>query len=187
MSIDVYALNGHLFGKDPIPRGAVRTTIKTDYVVTTHRTSRQLAHRPIYAVSADVKNRRGDGSRFQIGARFACGSSSESVQPITDVSAIRVCTNCERRSPSGPDEWVVYGYFDADDRPLYVGQTINLEQRHRTHRSSKASAAWFGAVVDLRLLERLSERREALAAEQRWIHELDPPFNVQRNRGGQFA
>lgn len=182
MSISVYALNGHLFGTDPVPQGAVRATIKTDYVVTTHRTARQLAHRPVYAVAADVTLRRGDGSRFQIGARFACGTSSESVEPIADVSAVRVCSSCERRAPSGPDEWVVYGYFDAADRPLYVGQTINLERRHRTHRSAKTSASWFPRVADLRVLDRLRSRREALDVEQRWIRQLDPPFNIQRNR-----
>lgn len=185
MSITVYDLNGHLHLRHPRPAGVMLATIKTPFVAATHKTARTLLHRPEYAVTADVQNRRGTGSRIRLAARFLCGSGSESVIPVASaLDDANLCAKCERRSADAVDAWTVYGYFAADGEALYVGQTIDLASRHRSHSTDRRSGSWFGDYHELRVLGVYDSRRLALAAEREQIITLLPRFNIQHNVRG---
>jgi len=71
----------------------------------------------------------------------------------------------------------VYAAFDAEGRPLYVGQTGNLPQRMAAHRSQKI---WEhrAAVV---FITPAATRREACVLEAERIADLRPQFNFQHN------
>jgi predicted GIY-YIG superfamily endonuclease len=182
MSVSVYDLNHHLSGRREVP-GVARATIKTEFVSPAHRTAHRVAHRPALAVVADVRCRRGGGSRVQLAASFICGSSSENVTPVIDANAgdFRLCRKCERLSSRNPERWTIYLYEDAEGQPLYVGQTVDLEMRHRQHATDPISRGWYRLAADLYVLEVLDSRRDALAAERRWIHQVEPRCNIQHN------
>ena len=70
----------------------------------------------------------------------------------------------------------VYTMFDADRRPLYVGQTGNLPQRMQQHRSN----FWHGAVALVAVIP-FATREDALKAEAWRIGKLRPLYNTQHN------
>ena len=71
----------------------------------------------------------------------------------------------------------VYTAFDADRRPLYVGQTGNLSQRMDNHRRY---SGWFHDAALVAVIP-FDTRAEAIEAEAWRIDKLRPLHNVQHN------
>lgn len=70
----------------------------------------------------------------------------------------------------------VYTVFDADRRPLYVGQTNRLRRRFKEHgQTGVMDHAAFVALIPF------ATRKEALDAETRRIRKLRPALNIQHN------
>ena len=77
----------------------------------------------------------------------------------------------------------VYTAYDADDRPLYVGFTGNLDRRLAAHRRA---SAW---VAELDRIETVpyATKDEARAAEAQRIADLRPPHNIVHNQRPWFT
>jgi len=75
----------------------------------------------------------------------------------------------------------VYVYYDADDAPLYVGQTTDLFAREHHHRSK---SPWWGAVAYREVVSEHDERADALYAEAEEIRRIRPRYNVRHNGAG---
>lgn len=73
----------------------------------------------------------------------------------------------------------VYRAYDADQRLLYVGISVNLDGRLSKHHSS----AWWPAVVEI-AVQWFEGREAAKAAERRAISEEHPIYNVSRPTRG---
>jgi hypothetical protein len=71
----------------------------------------------------------------------------------------------------------VYRYYDADDTALYIGCTVDLKSRERSHREK----LWWPMVARIET-EELPNRSAALTLEQVYILRESPLFNVQHNR-----
>lgn len=71
----------------------------------------------------------------------------------------------------------VYVFIDADDRPLYVGQSGQIRSRISQHRSV---SPWWKDAARVRITA-ASDRDGALALEGRLIAELAPLHNVAGN------
>lgn len=70
----------------------------------------------------------------------------------------------------------VYTIFDADRRPLYVGQTNNIARRLHEHTQTHImKRAAFVALIPF------ETRAEAVVAEKWRIAKLRPEFNTQHN------
>lgn len=68
----------------------------------------------------------------------------------------------------------VYRYYDARNRPLYFGCTINPEAREKQHRTK----SWF-AQATRREIDRYPNMAEGRAAEKAAITAESPIHNVQ--------
>jgi excinuclease UvrABC nuclease subunit len=68
----------------------------------------------------------------------------------------------------------VYEFYDKDDRPLYVGCTVNLPSRMASH----ASKHWWQDVTAIHATV-YADAHEGYAAERDLITELQPFYNVQ--------
>lgn len=76
-----------------------------------------------------------------------------------------------------PDELhVLYRVYDVRDELLYVGVTLDVEQRFAAHRQGKT---WWADVATIRL-EHFGTRPELEAAEEAAIAAGRPVHNVQR-------
>ncbi|GEP38844.1 hypothetical protein NPS01_25070 [Nocardioides psychrotolerans] len=167
---ELYDVISHVHCNAPRPAGAMRTKIKTTYVVSERSHKRSRAHRPTYAVLATI-----DG-RTILGARFACGSANSIVRPIAELPQhVLACEACEAAA-ANPGGFAVYAYYDATGRVLYVGQSNNLFNRHKAHRST---APWFATAMHRGTLSRHETRSAALAAEALAIAEMRPLHNVR--------
>lgn len=69
---------------------------------------------------------------------------------------------------------VLYRMYDATDALLYVGITMNVEDRFADHRAMKA---WWAEVVDIKL-EHFPTREAVEQAERDAIRTERPRFNV---------
>lgn len=166
-----YDLNFHIHCDGPRPAGAMPTTVKTPFVVVTHKHPRARAHRPTYAVLVPMPG------RTVLAARFTCGGAAVSVTPFNEVPAhINPCEECERITSGTPGSFFVYAYYDAQGRVLYVGQTHSITQRHKAHRRS---SPWYADAVHRGTLSEHATRKAALAAEADAIAELRPLHNVR--------
>ena len=70
--------------------------------------------------------------------------------------------------------FTVYGFFDADDQCVYVGQTSDLPARIKSHGRRFGDATW-------RALSVHATRDEAIAAEREAIKSVRPVANVHHN------
>lgn len=76
----------------------------------------------------------------------------------------------------------VYYIYDADDWLLYIGCSANVEQRLRSHRSSKP---WRKHIDHVTTSKPMAEA-DALAFESEEIRRLAPMFNVRDNPIGRL-
>jgi DNA polymerase III subunit epsilon len=94
----------------------------------------------------------------------------------------------ERVDVSGlPDEPGVYLFRNAEGQVLYVGKSVTLRTRARSHfQPSSASEGWVAqaAVVDHR---QTASELGALVLEHRLIKELRPPGNVRMKHSDPFV
>jgi predicted GIY-YIG superfamily endonuclease len=74
----------------------------------------------------------------------------------------------------------VYICWDADRRPLYVGQTNNVKRRMKEH---SGYSGWTRAVAFMSVIP-AKTRAEAVAIEARQIGKLRPVNNVRHNPAG---
>ena len=74
----------------------------------------------------------------------------------------------------------VYRAFDAADRLLYIGCTVNFEQRRRTH---EQRSPW-AHRVDRWDVERFDTQAPALLGEEAAIKAEHPEFNAMYNGAG---
>lgn len=72
----------------------------------------------------------------------------------------------------------LYRYFDHDGQLLYVGITVNFENR----RSGHCAAAWYPSVASVTLMDYPS-REDALRAEWESLQSEQPIHNRQRGNG----
>lgn len=77
---------------------------------------------------------------------------------------------------SAPDAFTVYRIYDGAGALLYIGQTVNLEQRLLNHRSWARDRGWATVVA-----EGYPTRRAALDAEREAIYAEHPLANWQYN------
>lgn len=73
----------------------------------------------------------------------------------------------------------VYELFDADGRPLYVGQTVDVERRVRAHRCKE-----WGQQISRVESTAYPNRLEALEREKDLIRQERPKFNREYNHAG---
>lgn len=73
----------------------------------------------------------------------------------------------------------VYHFYDADDAPLYVGMTEDINVRRRTH---KAEKAWWPEVAS-EAVEWYDTREEAEVAEKDAIRAEMPRYNTRNAPG----
>lgn len=66
----------------------------------------------------------------------------------------------------------VYEFYDSDGDPVYVGYTVHLADRLRTHMGSEM----WREVVEVHTM-RYPDKREAQDVEARLIRELQPRWN----------
>jgi len=103
-----------------------------------------------------------DGEVSRLVARWACGSNSVNATPITgaETADYATCVHCTRAAsvPTGP---VVYRCYDESNDLLYIGSSIVLHSRIRSHRRT---TAWWSDVHHIEA-ERFATEREARAAE----------------------
>jgi predicted GIY-YIG superfamily endonuclease len=71
----------------------------------------------------------------------------------------------------------VYICFDANRRPLYVGQTNNVKRRMKEH---TMYAGW-GRTVALMTVLTYETRQDAETVERRYINKLRPDHNSRHN------
>lgn len=71
-------------------------------------------------------------------------------------------------------EHMIYGYYDATDRLIYVGCSVNVEQRTEQHRSS---SWWWWQVARCDILATAQSKTEGHALERQAIVELRPRWN----------
>lgn len=172
---DRYDLTAHLHCSEQKPPGVMTARVKAAHVVTVHPHPRARAHRPVYAVTANV-----DGE-FVLGARFACGSASIRVRPVDEATGhITLCPACERVAEGRETTFAVYAYYDALGQVLYIGQTCDLDSRHKAHRGDRRSARWFAQAEHRAILSEHTTREAALRAEAVAIATLEPLFNINR-------
>lgn len=74
-------------------------------------------------------------------------------------------------------EQVLYRYFDAENRLLYIGISSNYQARAATH---SKNSAWESLAVRVEL-ERFADRESVLAAEKRAIQTEQPIHNKIHN------
>src|SRR5262245_6750674 len=87
----------------------------------------------------------------------------------------------ERICRDAPPTPAVYLLKDADERPLYVGKTINLRRRLRAHfaeRRWRAIRPELSRIADVEW-QTVGSELEALLREAVWIHEHQPTVNIQ--------
>jgi predicted GIY-YIG superfamily endonuclease len=75
--------------------------------------------------------------------------------------------------------YVLYRFYDATDRLLYIGLTENPHARFKNHRFTKQ---WWEDVVSIQL-EKFQSRDAVVAAERKAIERELPVHNVHNNRG----
>lgn len=80
--------------------------------------------------------------------------------------------------PEFVDLHILYRFYDAEDRLLYVGITFDIRRRWRSH--SKDKPWWRDSVRST--MEHFGSREEALAAEAAAIKAEQPIWNVVHNR-----
>lgn len=76
-----------------------------------------------------------------------------------------------------PGNYVVYRFYDADDRLLYVGMTWNLPNRIAQHRRTE----WFKKERVRTEVVRVGPEREARRLEREAIRTESPKYNVSQN------
>lgn len=91
----------------------------------------------------------------------------------------------EAACASAPDAPGVYLFLDADRRVLYVGKALRIRRRLRAH---FAPRRWRRLTADLARVAHVEwhpvgSELEALLVEARWIRQLSPSANVQRQLG----
>jgi hypothetical protein len=72
---------------------------------------------------------------------------------------------------------VLYRFFDADDRLLYVGVSLEIAWRWKAH---SASQPWWGSTARA-TMEHFPSRAAALAAERQAIFDERPLWNIAHN------
>ena len=120
------------------------------------------------AVRAPVRERADDRRRDRA-ARRAQG-------PHAAAEGARGRAASARTSPALPHEPGVYIFRDADGRPLYVGKSVDLRTRARSHFTTGATWAAEAEHVDHQVTE---SELGALLLEDRLIKALRPPGNVR--------
>lgn len=74
--------------------------------------------------------------------------------------------------------FVVYRYWDANNRLLYIGSTRNVAQRDTSHANGGSGAWWYPLVARMRI--ELHPTREAVTeAERLAVEEETPAFNIR--------
>lgn len=89
--------------------------------------------------------------------------------------------NVTVRPAPKPVPTALYSYYDADDRPLYIGISGSLRGRERSH---LRSSSWMDFVARS-TVQRFPSRKEAEAAEREAIKSERPLFNVTHNEGAE--
>lgn len=80
--------------------------------------------------------------------------------------------------PETPERTALYRYFDANDKLLYIGISIDPDSRLRAHRDNHEP--WVPAVAS-RTVEWLDSRPLALKAEEDAIKAERPRYNEKHN------
>jgi len=80
----------------------------------------------------------------------------------------------QHRRPRRPV--AVYAWYDADDRPLYVGRSNDIGRRIEEH---FWQAPWVHGATHMRVLGWHMDRAEAKVAERKAIKALRPGHNIQ--------
>lgn len=129
---------------------------------------RGLRHRVVAATAAWL-----DGQVAYRGV-WLCGDSSTCITFLPgDVPAGRTCERCALRD-AFPARPVVYRFFDANDRLLYIGSTGDLGQRAYAHR---CRSTWWPKQVRVEIQD-FSSLNAARAAEAEAIAAERPAHNV---------
>ena len=87
-----------------------------------------------------------------------------------------------RTSRALPKDPGVYVFRDADGRPLYVGKSVSLRTRARSHFAPRPAATAGPATPSTSTTEATDSELGALLLEDRLISALKPPGNVRLKR-----
>jgi hypothetical protein len=73
--------------------------------------------------------------------------------------------------------WIIYGVYSSGSQLEYIGHTINLVARERTHRKNRA----WGDDFQFHVIRRAASKEIALAIERGLIKRRMPPCNIAAN------
>lgn len=71
-------------------------------------------------------------------------------------------------------ERMIYGFYDASGRLIYVGCTLDMEARETAH---QRAAWWWPQVHRVRILATASSKKEGILVERQMIETLRPRWN----------
>ncbi|HET6628511.1 MAG TPA: GIY-YIG nuclease family protein, partial [Woeseiaceae bacterium] len=110
------------------------TTVKSGRAASLRRGVAHLVYEA--AIATDIRG-------AILAARWECGGGSIEAIPVTADGDFATCANCVEaaRLPRGP---VVYRCYADDGEVIYIGSSVNLAQRIRSHR---AGTHWWDEVV----------------------------------------